>query len=485
MSEERPKYSEIELSALLSEPLANGRSVPDGSRFPVLRLTALRNGQLDFSEYKHGNWSEEAASPFKVKRGDLLVARGNGSLHLVGRAALVIGEPPPVAFPDTMIRVRVASSRVDPRFLAIQWEASRTRAQIERAARTTAGIFKISQGDLLSLRFAIPPLPQQREIVPVLDNHFSRLDAAVASLTRAKANVKRARASVLKAAVEGRLVPTEAALARAEGRDYEPASVLLSRILTERRARWAESGGKGKYKEPVAPDSEMILPEGWICASCDQVGDIMLGRQKAPQYLTGKYSTPYLRVANIKDDRIDFSDIDQMDFDAAHLEKYQLRAGDILVSEGQSPELVGQSAIYRGGWEKLCFQKALHRFRPLEFGPPPAFAQIVFRAWVSGRVFMRRASITTNIAHLTLEKFKASPFPLPPFSEQHRIVAEVDRQLSVLNALDATIDANLARCAKLRQSILKRAFEGKLVRPETPAKAKKPQLHLFTEEAPA
>ena len=59
--------------------------------------------------------------------------------------------------------------------------------------------------------------------------------------------------------------------------------------------------------------------------------------------------------------------------------------------------------------------------------------------------------------------------PLPPLAEQHRIVAEVDRRLSVLDALDTTLDANLARCAKLRQSILKRAFEGKLVPADTPS----------------
>ena len=63
----------------------------------------------------------------------------------------------------------------------------------------------------------------------------------MAALERVQRNLKRYRASVLKAAVEGRLVPTEAELARAEGRDYEPASVLLKRILAERRRRWEEA----------------------------------------------------------------------------------------------------------------------------------------------------------------------------------------------------------------------------------------------------
>lgn len=114
-----PAWAEAPLSSLLAEPLANGRSVPDGDGFPVLRLSALRENAVDFSERKSGSWTEKEAEPFLVKGGDLLVARGNGSLRLVGRARLVPSNPPRVAFPDTMIRVRPRPEVVDPRFLAI------------------------------------------------------------------------------------------------------------------------------------------------------------------------------------------------------------------------------------------------------------------------------------------------------------------------------------------------------------------------------
>ena len=86
-----------------------------------------------------------------------------------------------------------------------------------------------------------------------IEKQFTRLDASIAALKRAQANLKRYRASVLKDACEGKLVPTEAELARAEGRDYEPADQLLSRILSERRARWeSREKRRGTYKEPVA-----------------------------------------------------------------------------------------------------------------------------------------------------------------------------------------------------------------------------------------
>ncbi len=97
----------------------------------------------------------------------------------------------------------------------------------------------------------IAPLEQQKRIVAEIEKQFSRLDEAVTNLKRVKANLKRYKAAVLKAAVEGRLVETEAELARREGRNYETGEQLLQRILEERRQQWEESElakmtGKGK-----------------------------------------------------------------------------------------------------------------------------------------------------------------------------------------------------------------------------------------------
>ena len=109
----------------------------------------------------------------------------------------------------------------------------------ELKSKSTGTTFEAVRGDdLRSHSIFLPPLPEQRRIVAEIGKQFTRLDASVAALKRAQANLKRYRASVLKAACEGELVPTEAELARAKGRDYEPASQLLERILIERRARW-------------------------------------------------------------------------------------------------------------------------------------------------------------------------------------------------------------------------------------------------------
>jgi type I restriction enzyme S subunit len=320
--------------------------------------------------------------------------------------------------------------------------------------------------------FSIPVAPprEQERIVSEIEKQFTRLDAGVESLKRLQAHLRRYRATVLVAATEGRLVPTEADLARGQRRGYEHANDLLERVLAERRVVLARS----KYRDPDPPAAKglPVLPEGWVWTTVESVGDVLLGRRRAPEYQNSPHARPYLRVANVKDDRLDLSDVLMMNWDDGDVDKYALRAGDILVSEGQSPELVGQSAIYNGAIKGLCFQATLHRFRPLPSGPSSKFAQLVFRAHVRTGVFRGKSSITTNIAHLTLEKFKAAPFPLPPLAEQARIVERAELLLSAADQAEALIATQLQRAKTLRSAILREAFNGRLV-PATSTLAKR------------
>ena len=150
-----------------------------------------------------------------------------------------------------------------------------------------------------------------------MEKQFTRLDAATAALKRVQANLKRYRASVLKTACEGRLVPTEAELARQEGRDYEPADNLLQRILRERRARWEtdtlakmqasgkppkDNNWKQKYKEPSAPDTSNLppLPEGWCWALLGQAFGVYVGATPSrgvPEYWNG--SIPWVSSGEV------------------------------------------------------------------------------------------------------------------------------------------------------------------------------------------
>ena len=172
-------WSTIELGEALLEPLANGRSVPDRpGGFPVLRLTAVRDRRIDLEQCKAGAWSENEARPYLVREGDLLIVRGNGSLHLVGRAGVVGAVTAPVAYPDTLIRVRADPALIESRYMSLLWDSPAVRDQIEASARTTAGIYKVNQSQLRCVKLPVPSLDEQRRIVDILEDHLSRLDAA-------------------------------------------------------------------------------------------------------------------------------------------------------------------------------------------------------------------------------------------------------------------------------------------------------------------
>ena len=164
----------VQMGELLREPLANGRSVPDGVGYPVLRLTALHGPVVDVSQRKLGAWDADAGRRFRIKAGDLLIVRGNGSKDLIARACMVETSDE-VAFPDTMIRVRPDLDLVSQRYFFYIWE----RAQLQRAAKLTSGVWKVSQADLSGIVLPVPPLEEQARIVAILD----KFDALVNDLS--------------------------------------------------------------------------------------------------------------------------------------------------------------------------------------------------------------------------------------------------------------------------------------------------------------
>lgn len=135
----------------------------------------------------------------------------------------------------------------------------------------------------------------------------------------------------------------------------------------------------------------------------------------------------------------------------------------VITKMGEPP---GDAALYPASAPDGVITADVIKWTPSRLVP----AAFLVYATRSRLVRSQIVDVTQGVAQkkISLERFLRVGYPVPPAAEQHRIVAEVDRRLSVLDALDATLDANLARCARLRQSILKRAFEGRLVPPEAP-----------------
>ena len=325
------------------------------------------------------------------------------------------------------------------------------------------------------LRFA--PLQEQRRIVAKIEELFSDLDAGVAALKRAKANLKRYRASVLKAAVEGKLTEEW----RAKHPAKEPASALLVRILEERRQKWeadqlakfaaAEKEPpktwKDKYVQPTQPDMVGLpnLPEGWCWASVEQAAEFTRygSSAKTNEDDTG---VPIIRMGNIVDGTLDYSELKFLPYDHPEFPDLLLKKGDLLFNRTNSAELVGKSAVYEGQHEPCSFASYLISVRCLTGCDPYFLCHYINsahgRRWVKSVV-----SQQVGQANVNGSKLKSLAFPLTSVAEQIQIVTEVAEKLSQIEAAANAIGHDLLRASRLRQSILKRAFEGKLV-PQDP-----------------
>lgn len=336
----------------------------------------------------------------------------------------------------------------------------------------------VNRGPFLAHTVKLPPVPEQGRIADALESYFTRLDDAVATLERVQRNLKRYRASVLKAAVEGRLVPTEAELARAEGRSYEPASVLLERILVERRRRWEDAElakmtakrkspkddkWKAKYVEPVAPDTSELpeLPEGWCWASVDQLTSrITSGSRDWTQYY-GRGDAIFLMAQNVRPGQLDLSFKQFIDPPAADssCERSQVSKNDLLVTiVGANTGNVCRVAT---GLERHYVCQSVALMRPVESGSS-SFLDIFLNSPPGQQVYAE-FMYGQGRPHLSFENLRETLVPLPPIAEQSRICESVERQISMVDDALKTVSREVARSTRLRQSILKWAFEGRLV----------------------
>lgn len=344
-----------------------------------------------------------------------------------------------------------------------KWVQYALEYQYEETRKLASGGVQPNLNLGLIKRIEIPFAPErcQRRVIDTMESYFTRLDDTVATLERVDRNLKRYRASVLKAAVEGRLVPTEAALAKQEARSYEPASVLLERILTERRRRWSESGKKGKYEEPAPPDITNLpgLPEGWCWATLEQVcSQIVDCPHSTPKWANEGHicvrTTEFL-PGRLVLDRVRF--VSQATYEE-RIQRLRPEAGDILFS--REGGILGIACQVPYGVE-LCLGQRMMLMRAAR----QTSARYLVHVLNSPLVQMRVRGLTGGSAspHLNVGDIKGFLIPFPPEAEAVRISAAIDNVLSVIDSTDADVAVNMSRAARLRQSILKWAFEGRLV----------------------
>ena len=283
--------------------------------------------------------------------------------------------------------------------------------------------------------------------------------------------------SILQMAVQGKLVPQDP--------NDEPASVLLERIRAEKERLIKEKKIKreknpsvifkgadntpyekiGDEVRSLADEVPFDIPDSWEWVTLQTIATSSLGKTLDKAKNKGNLK-PYLCSINVYWDGIDLTTVKEARLEENELPKYLLRPGDLLICEGGD---VGRSAVWESTQE-MYYQNALHRVR-FYGGINPHYFQLLLECY-KGNQILDAYSKGMTIKHLVQTALNTIVFPLPPLSEQNRIVNAAKRLLPYLHSYDKAEQKltalNTGFPEALKKSILQEAVQGKLV-PQDPS----------------
>ena len=311
----------------------------------------------------------------------------------------------------------------------------RTQIELESTGTTRR---RIARGKLALLELPVPPVDEQNRLVEKIDTVLALIDSCSERLARVPAILKRFRQSVLAAATSG--------------------------ALTE---EWREGRCKPEW------DTSTL-------ASCGQVSGGLTKNSKRESLAERKR---YLRVANVHANRLDLSDVAEIGLTASEYARTRLRAGDLLIVEGNgSIDHLGRVALWSGELDECVHQNHLIRWRTS--GPLPEFVLFWLLSPRGRTDLMKLASTTTGLHTLSISKISAVPIALPSKPEQAEIVRRVESLFTWADRLEARHAAARAQVERLTPSLLAKAFRGELV-PQDPADEPASELLMRLTQQPS
>lgn len=347
----------------------------------------------------------EQSSTCLVPGGSVLVVTRSGILRHTLPVAVTQRE---VAI-NQDLKALVPAGGISPDYVAwgLRAAAFRILASCTKAGTTVSNI---ATSRLLDWILAVPPTAEQRRIVAAIEEQFSRLDAAYASLEAGSRRLDALRTRVVDETLKG---------------DWP----------------WTTLGEAAEVVGGVTKDAK---------------------RQNDPTFV----EVPYLRVANVQRGYLDLTEVARIRVAPEKAAMLALRPGDVLFNEGGDRDKLGRGWVWSGEIDGCIHQNHVFRAR-LDGAFEPKF--VSWHGNTFGRKwFEEHGRQTTNLASLNLTTLKRFPVPAPPLNQQRRVVAEIEQRLSVIDAMATTIVAVQKRSIALRRAVLDRAFRGELV-PQDPS----------------
>ena len=312
-------------------------------------------------------------------------------------------------------------------------EAARTTAEAARARLTAATLTRLTGSGTTPdafrahARFALDALPALE--------------------------IKALRQTILNLAVRGKLVEQDP--------NDEPASELFQRLRIAQQEAFDKEGlRKRKEVEPIVRDQlPFDFPMSWELPAFDDLFVMVSGVTKGSKVpIEMAVEVPYLRVANVQRGRLDLSVIKKIVVKYSDKERYTLKNGDILMTEGGDWDKLGRAAIWRNEIADCIHQNHIFRVRPPSRDIVPEWVVVYVNSELGRRFFEDASKKTTNLASINMTQLRSCPLPLPPLAEQHRIVAKVDALITLCDRLEAALAAADTTRQRLLESLLHEAL---------------------------
>ena len=395
----------------------------------LLRITDIQNKRVNWDIVPYCKISKDEIAKYRLEEKDIVFARTGAT---VGKSFLIKGKIPEAVFASYLIRLQL-SDKTLPEYVYLFFQSNNYWTQIKSSS---AGIGQpnVNASKLADISFPLPPLPEQKKIVAKIEELFSGLDSGIAELKKVKQQIKVYRQAVLAAAFSGKLVKKD---------DIFSKDVIFSRKVAE--------------PEPVYGGGNGNLPEGWKIVRISDIGEVVSGgtpSTKIPEYFDGNIAwiTP-ADLTGYKEKYISRGRRNISELGLKNSSARLVRKGSILFSS-RAP--IGYVVISKNevatnqGFKNLMINKNINK-------------EYVYYYLKSAKQLAERYASGTTFKEISAKSFANLPFPLVSISQQTQIVGEIEKRFSVADNLEKAVDEGLAKAESLRQSILKQAFEGRLI----------------------
>lgn len=305
--------------------------------------------------------------------------------------------PKAVVTPEFPVFIPVAD-RLDGAFLSLLLRTGGFIGALRARATGTSGRKRITPDAFESLRIPLPSLEDQQRMAAAHTAAIAAAEALEAEAARTEAEALAAFEAALGLAAPAALPDRPVFVARFRGLD-----------------RWShESVLRGSV-------ASRAVSSTWSIVKLKDIGTVSYGLQKSPANRPGTHPRPYLRVANVQRDRLDLREVKTINVPDDDMARLKLEYGDLLLCEGNSPDLVGRGAIWRGEVAECVHQNHVLKVRLDPNRVKSEFVLAVINSGHGQAYFRSKAKRTTNLASINSTEVRELPLPLPPLETQQTL----------------------------------------------------------------